>query len=340
MTAINHKEPDRVPLFLLLSSYGAKERQISIKEYFSDPKLVARTQLAMAKKYHNDCLYTFFYAPLEVEARGGEVLFFDNCPPNAGEPLLKSFADINHLKNPQISACAPLKKVLETTSLLKEQVKNTMPIISVVISPFSIPVMQMGFDKYIELLYGHRQEFAQLMHLNEEFCVSFANAQLKAGASAICYFDPLASPAMIERKTYLKTGWPVAKRTISRIKGPVATHLGSSMALPVIEDIIKTGSPVIGFSADDDLEEIKKASQGKVCLLGNLNALEMTHWDDNTTKAKIKNIIAKAARGGGLILSDNHGEIPLQVPEETLLCVAETVQKYGTYPLKWADNNE
>jgi len=38
---------------------------------------------------------------------------------------------------------------------------------------------------------------------------------------------------------------------------------------------------------------------------------------------------------GGFILSDNHGEIPWQVPEEALLAVSEAVHTWGNYPLDW-----
>jgi uroporphyrinogen decarboxylase len=169
------------------------------------------------------------------------------------------------------------------------------------------------------------------MQINEEFCVSWANAQLDAGATAICYFDPLASPNMIEREKYLTTGFAVAKRTISRIRGPVATHLASGIALPVVNDIIATGSAVLGFSAEDDLEQIKKAAKNKICLLGNLNALSMVHWKQDRIEKEVKNIFAKAGAGGGLILSDNHGEIPWQVPEEVLMGISEAVRKYCNY---------
>lgn len=62
MTAISHKEPDRVPLFHLLSLYGARELGISIKEYFSRPELVVKAQLRMKEKYSNYCIYTFLCA--------------------------------------------------------------------------------------------------------------------------------------------------------------------------------------------------------------------------------------------------------------------------------------
>lgn len=334
MAAISHTEPDRVPLFLLLSLYGAKELQIPIKEYFEKSENVVNAQLKMKDKYKNDCIYTFSYAPVEIEAFGGEVIFADDGPPNSGEPFIKSFEQISKIEVPSINETNCLKRVLDSTDMLKKSVGNETPIIGVVMSPFSLPVMQMGFEKYLELMYFRKDEFEKLMQINEEFCVLWANAQLEAGATAICYFDPLASPNIIEKEMYLKTGNKIAKRTISRINGPTATHLASGIALPVIDDIIGTGTAVLGFSASDDLVKIKKAAQNKICLLGNLNAVEMVNWGSEKIQEEVKNIISKAGIGGGLILSDNHGEIPLQVSEDILLEISEAVSRFGTYPLK------
>lgn len=114
LTALSHKEPDRVPLFLLLSLYGAKESNNSIKSYFSDPKLVARTQIQMKDKYQNDCFYAFYYAAIELEAFGGEVIFTDDGPPNAGAPVVKSADGIKQLVPPKINDCCCLLNVLET----------------------------------------------------------------------------------------------------------------------------------------------------------------------------------------------------------------------------------
>lgn len=336
MAAISHNEPDRVPLFLLLSLYGAKEMEIPIRSYFSKPENIMKAQLKMREKYRNDCIYTFFYAPIEAEAFGGEVIFVDDGPPNSGEPSIKSIEQISKIEIPRIKDTVCLKRVLEATALLKSAVGNETPIIGVVMSPFSLPVMQMGFAEYLELMYFRAPEFERLMQINQEFCVTWANAQLEAGATAICYFDPLASPNIIERDKYLATGHRIAKQTIVRIKGPVATHLASGIAFPVIQDIISTGSAVIGFSADDDLVEIKKAAKNKICLLGNLNGVDMVNWSTNKVNEEVKNIIIKAGFGGGLILSDNHGEIPWQVPDSVLMEISEAVSQFGTYPMKQA----
>jgi uroporphyrinogen decarboxylase len=291
----------------------------------------------MRKKYSNDCIYTFFYAAVEIEAFGGEVVFIQDGPPNSGEPLIKSIGQIKNITPPQIYDSKPLQRVLQATNILKRSVGEEIPIIGVVMSPFSLPVMQMGFEKYLELLYFRKDEFDLLMKINEEFCVSWANAQLEAGATAICYFDPLASPAIIERPRYLETGHKTAQRTISQIKGATATHLASGISLPVLDDIVATGSAAIGFSGKDDIKAIKKHAFGKISLLGNLNGIDMVNWDKEKTGNEVRKLIRQAAGGGGFILSDNHGEIPCQVPEDVLLEISETVKEYGTYPIRAED---
>ncbi|KPA10615.1 uroporphyrinogen decarboxylase, partial [Candidatus Magnetomorum sp. HK-1] len=116
LTTLSHKEPDRVPLFLLVTMHGAKELGLTIKEYFSSAENVAEGQIRMRKKFRHDCLYSFFYAPVEIEAWNGEVIYVDNGPPNSGEPFIKSFDDIRNMTSPDVTKTPCLQKVLTATN--------------------------------------------------------------------------------------------------------------------------------------------------------------------------------------------------------------------------------
>ena len=50
LTALSHKEPDRVPLFMLLTMHGAKVLGLNIKDYFSKAKNVIEGQLRLRGK--------------------------------------------------------------------------------------------------------------------------------------------------------------------------------------------------------------------------------------------------------------------------------------------------
>lgn len=334
LTALSHQEPDRVPLMLLFSLYGAREREISVKDYFSDADLVIKTQLLLQEKYRSDCLYTFAYAALESQAWGGEVVFADDGPPNSGQPLLNRLDDIPGLTLPDLAASPGLLRILDITRGLKEAVGDSIPIIGVVMSPFSLPVMQLGFEPYLELLYLRPELFARLMALNQAFCIKWANAQLAAGATAICYFNPLASPTIIEKSTYLKTGYPLDCQTLAQIKGPTATHLASGISLPVLDEIIASKTAIIGFGQEDDVALLKARAQKRIALLGNLNGIEMVNWTPALARQEVTSLIRQAGPGGGFLLADSHGEIPYQVPPQVLAAISQTVAECGQYPLK------
>lgn len=335
LTALGQREPDRVPLFLFPVMQGARELGLSIESYFSRPAQVAEGQIRLRAKFGHDCLYNFHHAALETEAWGGTVIFRDDGPPNAGRPVIRRLEDIARLTPPRVADSPSLLRVLETTRLLAERARGEVPIVGVVMSPFSLPVLQLGFEPYLILMHERRDLFARLMQLNEHFCVDWANAQVAAGANAICYFDPISSSTIVPRELFLQTGREIVRRTLAQIQAPAAMHFASGRILPIIEDLPATGAAVIGVSWQDDLATLKQACRGRLSLLGNLNGIAMRHWTPEQAETEVKAAIAAAGPGGGFILSDNHGEIPWQVPDAVLFAIADAVERWGRYPLDW-----
>ncbi|MDD4137807.1 MAG: uroporphyrinogen decarboxylase family protein, partial [Methanoregula sp.] len=278
LTTLGHREPDRVPLFLLTTMHGAKELGLSIREYYSKAENVIKGQVLLQKKYSSDCYFPFFYAAAETEAWGGDVIFIDDGPPNAGRPVIRSSDEIESIEVPVINESPSLRKMIAAIRGLAKKSAGKIPIVGVAISPFSLPVMQMGFEAYLDLIYSQPELFRTLMKKNQQFCAEWANAQLDAGATAICYFDPVSSPTCVPPELYRKTGYFVAKETIARIKGPTATHLASGRCLPIIDDLATTGTAAVGVSALEEIGEVKKRCRNKLTVIGNLNGIAMRHW--------------------------------------------------------------
>lgn len=85
---------------------------------------------------------------------------------------------------------------------------------------------------------------------------------------------------------------------------------------------------------EEDLARVKRASEGKIALVGNLNGLEMRSWTPGRAEEEVKKAIRAGGPGGGFLLSDSHGEIPWQVPDDVLSAMSEAVRKQGRYPLE------
>jgi uroporphyrinogen decarboxylase len=334
--ALGHREADRVPFLLFVTLHGARELGLTIRDYFARGEPVAEAQLRMQARYRHDCLYAFFYAAIELEAWGGETIYREDGPPNAGGPIVSRAEDIASLTPPRVEDARGLHRVLEAIAILKAR-SHDIPIIGVVMSPFSLPVMQLGFDRYLEVMHERPDLMAQLLHVNEEFCVAWGNAQLRAGASALCFFDPCSSPTITAPALARRFGFPVATRTLARFHGPAVTHTASGRGLPIVEDLRATGTAAVGVGPLEDLRELKAACRGRLALFGNLNGIEMRRWDAPRSEAVVKEALAQAAPGGGFLLADGHGELPLQVPEDVLDAVSAAVQRWGTYPLTWVE---
>ena len=339
LTTLEHREPDRVPQLLATTLAGARAVGLTPQDYFSRAENVIEGQLRTQRRFRNDCYIGFLYAPLEVEAFGGEVIFSDNGPPNAGEPIIVDPERIGELVAPDPRHNPALQRTLEIIAGLKERGDPTVPILGTVMAPYSLPVMQLGFPAYLELMDDRPDLLVRLLTLNEEFCVAWANAQFEAGITAVTYFDPLASPTVMPPARYRAVGWPIARRVLSRLKGPAAVHLASGRVLGVMDDLCALGAVGIGTGDLEPPEQVKEACRGRVGMIGNLNGIEMTRWTVGEAEAAVKDLLAAAAPGGGFLLSDGHGELPWQVDDDIILAVSEAIHVWGRYPLTWAEDH-
>lgn len=336
LAALTHRQGDRPPVFLLFTLHGARALGLSPREYFSRSEHVVEGQLRLREAFGHDCLYGFFYASLELEAWGGATHFIEDGPPNAADTLLHSVEDIARLEAPRLDHPA-LQKVLTTLAALKARSGGEVPVLGVVLSPFSMPVMQLGFAAWLELLYAaraapgghHARLLARLLALNEAFTVAWGNAQLAAGATAVTYFDPLSSASMTEPELGVDLGLAVAGRVLGQLAGPAAIHLASAPGLSRIGPLLATGAKVISASAEDDLGALKAACAGRAALLGNLNGLKLTQCSVAEAEAAAWAALEVGAPGGGFVLADNHGELPLQVPDAVLHALVATSARWA-----------
>ena len=195
--------------------------------------------------------------------------------------------------------------------------------------------MQLGVEVYLDMIYDRPDTIEHLLRINSAYCVAWANAQIKAGASAIMCADPALSPTIMHKDISQRYGIDTAKWVISRIDGPAMIHFASCSGLDLVDEVYDCGSIGMSPCADEGIGDLKAACRNKMTVVGGLNALEMRNWRPDQAEREVRRILAAAGPGGGFVLSDNHGEIPFCVDDEVLLAVTEAVRRWGRYPLDW-----
>ena len=115
---------------------------------------------------------------------------------------------------PSIKDNPPLQRVLRLIRILNKRSAGEVPMLGVVISPFSLPIMQLGFGPYLDLLHDQPLMAKRLLQVNKDFCVAWANAQFQAGATALVYFDPMSSPTITDPGMARSIGMTMAQRVL------------------------------------------------------------------------------------------------------------------------------
>jgi uroporphyrinogen decarboxylase len=328
-TLLRGELPDRIAYFLNAALHGAGLVGTSIRGLFSDAELAVEGALAVQLRLGNDLVTSFTHAAGEAEAFGGEVLWFDDGPPNAGTPPLTA-ASLATLRPPPLDHPA-LALRIELTRALAARVAGRIPVVGALVAPFSLPAMQLGLPAWFDLLHDAPREAERLLAINVEHCIAFGRAQLAAGASVILAFEPLAAPAMTSRAQWRALGLPALERMIAGFGGPCGVSTASTKMGGVAKDFADAGAALLYASEADDLGAVARASDDRAVILGDLNGLKMRTWTPEDVDREIQAFAARVLPRGRVIAAEHHGEVPLQVPFETLVHVAASLRRYGRY---------
>jgi uroporphyrinogen decarboxylase len=321
--------PDRLPYFLNAALHGAGLVGTSIRGLFGDAELAVEGALAVQARLGNDLVTSFLHAAGEVEAFGGEVLFYEDGPPNAGTPPLTA-ASLAALRPPRLDHPA-LALRIEVTRALAARVEGRIPVVGALVAPFSLPAMQLGLPAWFDLLHDAPREAERLLAVNVEHCIAFGRAQLAAGATVILAFEPLAAPTMTSRAQWRALGMPALQRMLAGLGGPCGLSTASAPMGSVAMDFAHAGAALLCPSDADEIVAIERASSGKAVVVGNLNALAMRTWSPDDVEREIRAFAARALPRGRVIAAEHHGEVPLQVPLETLVHIAKALRRHGRY---------
>jgi uroporphyrinogen decarboxylase len=183
-------------------------------------------------------------------------------------------------------------------------------------------------------------EFAhELMEKVLAMSLRVARNAIRAGADAIVIADdyagnqgPFFSPA-IAREFVI----PRLKRMVDAIheEGGKAIKHSDGNLRPILDQIVATGidglnpiEPLAGM----EIGEVKKQYGDRVCLIGNIDCGHLLpHGSTEEVEAAVRDCIAKAAVGGGLILSSSNS-IHSSVNPANYRAMIEAAREYGRYP--------
>ncbi|MCA9735948.1 hypothetical protein KC799_27665, partial [candidate division KSB1 bacterium] len=274
LTALSHKEADRIPILPVLLQHGAKELNVDLEKYFTNGEMLAEGQTRLIEKYEYDAVIGVPHVVEDLLAFGQKLVYFPNGAPVLGGMAISRFHEIDKLVVKDPGDVPELRETLKAIELLAKRYKGTVPILGAGIAPFSLPSMFIGTEKWLQLLFDdeemRKQYLIRFLEVSMEFCVKWMNRQLDAGADTVVLADGMASATILLRKQFQKWAMPLIKATIARINGPVVYEgVGS---LGDFADLLpELGAAAAIFDRYDNLAEIKTVLGGKGTIVGDIN---------------------------------------------------------------------
>ncbi|MCA1059595.1 uroporphyrinogen decarboxylase [Rossellomorea aquimaris] len=333
LRAARGEKTDYTPVWYMRQAGRSQPEYRKIKEKYSlfeithQPELCAYVTRLPVEQYDVDAaiLYKDIMSPLpsigvDVEIKSGIGPVIDNP--------IRTTADVEKLG--EINPEQDVPYVLDTIKLLTQE-QLSVPLIGFAGAPFTMASYMIeggpskNYNKTKAFMYAEPQAWFALMDKLAAMTVTYAKAQIKAGATAFQIFDSWVGALNVQDyRTFIK---PVMERIFNELKeenvplimfGVGASHLANEWHdLPI---------DVVGLDWRLPISEARDKGITKT-VMGNLDpAILLAPW--NVIEEKAKAILDQGMELPSHIFNLGHGVFP-QVNPDTLKRLATFVHEYS-----------
>jgi len=211
--ALEGKMPDQRPVMLHNFMLAAREAGYTMKEYREDPEIAALCHIRFVEKYRTDGILFDVDTAMTASALGAPVDYPEDDPARMHEPMLTSLAEIDYLKDIDISTHPRIQHALETVRILKRHFHNEVFVRgNCDQAPFSLAcALRTPGDFMMDLIMDEEGAMRLIDYLTG-VCAQFIRLMAKAGADMVSNGDSPAGPSMISPEMYLRFAYPFERK--------------------------------------------------------------------------------------------------------------------------------
>ncbi len=352
MTALGIREPDRVPLYI----HGINEAPIigigrrltaglpEVKEFSQmndqEKMKLVDTLFLIHEAFEVDG-FTSFEIGHEKEVDDKHVgddwgVVYERSPYGIPVAVGHPLPDVGALQ--EYVPPLPKREHLLLLDLARERFQGEKALFWLMRGTFVLSWRLIGMENYMMKTFDDPAFIHEVALATLEFNFQLLDMLREAGLDVLVIEDDIAAKnnPLISPRQFLEFVNPYNGKLVSRAKelGMKVVRHSDGNLWSLLDILIETGyhglnplEPQAGM----DLKKVKDYCGDKLCLLGNIDCVDLL--PDGTpaeVDAAVKQAIADAGSGGGLIICSSNSLHPLVDPEN---CIAmfEATRKYGKY---------
>lgn len=267
---------------------------------------------------------------IEPSSLGTRLHFWPDQPPGQ-TPVLFNAGDIDRFSpiNPLTDGLMPL--ALHQYRTQKQRIFDagyTIPVVAAR-GPLCTAAFVRGLSEFMMDLAENSEAAHKLIRFSTEAIIRWLEAQAEAvgpSVEGILVLDDVAG--FLSRRMYLEFAHPYLQQICSAFPREwVKVYHNDAKIKPFLADLPDTGFDVLNFTHNLDIAEVRAATCGKLCLMGNVSPLEVgVRGTSGDVKAAALEVLRKT-NGEGIILSLGGGVSP-GMPRENILAMVEAAREF------------
>jgi uroporphyrinogen decarboxylase len=175
------------------------------------------------------------------------------------------------------------------------------------VAPFTASYLAMGMERFFPALHRRPDFVLKLLENRTEYCLAMFRKAISVGAEVIILGEDAAHSGgpMISPEMWREFVLPFHKRIVEEIEAPVLWHSDGDITrlLPMAVEVGFAGVHSLEPDSGVDLRQVKRDFGQDLVLVGNVEAYVLCQDDLEAVRAEVRRCLREGAPGGGYMFS-------------------------------------
>ncbi len=338
LAALNHEEPDRVPVYPILAGVTRKLVGASYKDWSTNADIFAASQIKAADEYDLDCIVTLLDLSLESTAWGQELVYpeRDAAHPDYDNLVIQDIDDYSKIKKVDYRTCERMMMHIEACKKIVAAKGGELPIVAFVFGPMgTLSMLRSQQEMYMDL-YDDPDAVKEAAKEVAATLKEYAEALCDTGINGIMWDTLFASGSIMSKEMWIEFEAGLMKELSQAVRDKGCLNMihncGQKIYFDAQIDAIQPAAISFLYPPDDcaDFAECKAKYGDKTTLIGCVPPSKVVLGSDEEWDQACRENIDQMAKGGGFMLATGC-EYPSDAPFDRAVRMVNVAKTYGVY---------